>query len=73
MPTTQLNLGGIQLPPEAITETFVILGKRGSGKTTTARVLAEELLHINLPVVIVDPTGVWWGLRSSADLRRGHR
>ncbi len=55
------------LPVEAVTETFAILGKRGAGKTTAARVLTEELLDAGLPVVVIDPTGVWWGLRSSAD------
>lgn len=62
-----IHLGTTQLPDEAVTETFAILGKRGSGKTTTARVLTEELLTRSLPVVVLDPTGVWWGLRSSAD------
>lgn len=51
-------------------QTFGILGKRGSGKTTTASVFAEELLKANLPLVIVDPTGAWWGLRSSKDGKR---
>lgn len=57
----------LALPIDAVTETFAILGKRGSGKTTTARVLTEELLDAGQPVVVLDPTGVWWGLRSSAD------
>jgi uncharacterized protein len=57
----------LHLPVDAVTQTFGILGKRGSGKTTTASVLAEELLRNELPLVIVDPTGAWWGLRSSAD------
>ncbi len=55
------------LPPEAVTQTFGILGKRGSGKTTTASVFAEELLKAGFPLVIVDPTDAWWGLRSSKD------
>ena len=55
------------LPVEAVTETFAIVGKRSSGKTTAARVLTEELLDAGLPVAVIDPTGVWWGLRSSAD------
>lgn len=77
-PTTRTGPGlrmsaDLVLPVEAVTETFAILGKRGSGKTTTARVLTEELLDVGLPVVVIDPTGVWWGLRSSADGRRaGH-
>ena len=57
----------LKLPEEAVTETYAILGKRGSGKTTTTRVLTEELLHVGLPALILDPTGVWWGLRTSAD------
>lgn len=61
-----------QLPPEAITETFAILAKRGVGKTYTAKKLAEQMLKANIaPVVIADPIGVWWGLRSSADGKAG--
>ena len=56
----------LSLPPEAVTETFAILAKRGAGKTYTASVLVEELLKAGLPVAAVDPVGVWWGLRSSA-------
>ena len=55
------------LPPEAVTETFAILAKRGSGKTYCAAVMVEEMLKARLPVVVVDPVGVWWGLRVSAD------
>lgn len=58
---------GLILPDEAVTETFAILGKRGAGKTTTARVLVEGLLEVDLPVLVFDPTGVWWGIRASAD------
>jgi len=63
-----LNIApGLSLPLEAVTETFAILAKRGSGKTYTAAVLAEEIIGAGHPCVIVDPVGVWWGLRSSAD------
>jgi hypothetical protein len=55
------------LPLEAVTETFAILAKRGKGKTSTAVVMAEELIAQGMPVVVLDPVGVWWGLRSSAD------
>jgi DNA helicase HerA-like ATPase len=57
----------LSLPLEAVTETFAILAKRGKGKTNTAVVMAEEMIAAGLPVVIVDPVGVWWGIRSSAD------
>jgi len=69
-PVEGLTLGpGLVLPVEAVTETFAILAKRGAGKTYTAAVLVEEMMGAGLPVVIVDPVGVWWGLRSSADGR----
>lgn len=57
----------LALPLEAVTETFCIVAKRGSGKTYTAKVLVEEMMSAGLPVCVVDPLGVWWGLRSSAD------
>ncbi len=56
------------LPVEAVTETFAILAKRGVGKTYTAKKLAEQMLKAAIaPVIVADPVGVWWGLRSSAD------
>jgi hypothetical protein len=65
---TNLRLApDLTLPLEAITETIAILGIRGSGKTNTAAVYAEELLRAGQQVVILDPTDAWWGLKSSAD------
>jgi DNA helicase HerA-like ATPase len=65
VPEVRLALAGdFALPLTAVTETFAILGKRGSGKTSTAVVLAEELIGAGQPVVVLDPTGVWWGLRA---------
>ena len=57
----------LSLPPEAVTQTFAIFGKRGSGKTNTAVVIAEEMFRIGAPFVILDPIGAWWGLKSSFD------
>lgn len=59
----------VSLPLDAVTQTFAILGKRGSGKTNTAGVLTEQLIKAGLPVVYVDPIGVTWGLRHSRDGR----
>lgn len=59
--------GNLDLPDEAVTQTFAILAKRGVGKTYTASVMVEEMLKSKLHVVVVDPIGVWWGLRTSAD------
>ena len=57
----------VTLPLDAVTQTFAVLGKRGSGKTNTAGVLTEQLIKVGLPVVYVDPIGVTWGLRHSRD------
>ncbi len=63
-----LNIGkNFTLPLEAVTQTFSILAKRGVGKTYTGCVMVEEMLSAGQQVVVVDPVGVWWGLRSSAD------
>lgn len=58
---------GLALPVEAATQTFGILGKRGGGKTYTAKVMAEEMIQAGVHVCAVDPIGNWWGLRVAAD------
>lgn len=57
------------MPVDSVTGTFAILGKKGRGKTHTASVLAEELMNAGCLICVIDPTGVWYGLRSSADGR----
>ena len=71
-PTRGLAVGNtgkqpFELPLEIATQAVAILGMRDSGKTVTANVIVEELLGRGMPVVIIDPTDVWWGLKSSAD------
>jgi len=57
----------LSLPLEAVTQTFGILGKRGGGKSYTAKVMAEEMIRAGAHVCAVDPIGNWWGLRLAAD------
>lgn len=57
----------LAVPKEAVTQTFGILGKRGSGKTNAGRVMAEDFFAARLPFCVIDPVGSWWGLRSSRD------
>lgn len=57
----------LKLPLEAVTETFAVLARKGSGKTYLASVLAEEMLKSGQQIVAIDPTGGFWGLQSSAD------
>jgi len=55
------------LPLAALDDRLAIVGTSGSGKTYAAKGLAERLIAGGGRVCIVDPLGVWWGLRSSAD------
>jgi len=56
-----------RLPAEIVTQTVAVLAKRRAGKSYLARRLVEGLAGAGLQVVIVDPKGDWWGVRSSAD------
>lgn len=55
------------VPDAAFSETVAVLGRTGSGKTFAAKGAAERMLAAGQRVCIIDPTGVWYGLKSSAD------
>lgn len=59
--------GHLSLPLEAVTQAIGILAKRRAGKSYTMRKLAEQLLKAGQQVVIVDPKGDQWGIRSASD------
>lgn len=66
--TRTLELGhDFSVPLDVLTSAIGVIGVRGSGKTTTAGVLVEEAIGAGVPCVITDPTGAWYGLKSSAD------
>lgn len=54
----------LELPDDFVTEKTSILAKSGAGKSNTAKVLVEGALALGAQVVILDPVGHWWGLRS---------
>ena len=58
---------GLDLPIDAVTQTFGMIGRRGSGKTNAAGLPVEELLDHRAQVVILDPVGNWHGLRTAGD------
>lgn len=63
MPSNDLKIAnGVQLPLDAVTRTFAALGQRGTGKTSVAVVMAEEMLANGGHVAILDPVGVHWGI-----------
>lgn len=55
------------LPLDVATWAMAIHGVRGKGKTSTGVVIVEEALEQGVQVVVIDPTDVWWGLKSSKD------
>jgi uncharacterized protein len=55
------------LSAEALDDRIAIVGTAGSGKTYAAKGFVERLLETGARVTVVDPLGVWWGLRASAD------
>jgi hypothetical protein len=57
----------LALPIDAVTSTLVVYGGKGMGKTNFASVLVEEFSAADLRFVVIDPMGVWWGLRHSVD------
>jgi hypothetical protein len=57
------------IPDTALDADIAILGKKGRGKTFTAKGLVERLLQMQRRVLVLDPLSVWWGLKSGADGR----
>lgn len=57
----------LTLPIDAITQTFAEIGKRGSGKTYLASMMAEQMIDTGGQIIVIDPIGNWWGLRVNAD------
>jgi uncharacterized protein len=63
-----LDLGSdFRIAIDILTSAIGIIGVRGSGKTSTAGVVVEEAIAAGVPCAITDPTGAWFGLKSSAD------
>lgn len=59
----------LNIPRESVTWVNSFLAKRGAGKTYSAAVLAEEMLKAQIPIVVIDGMGIWWGLRVGRDGR----
>jgi hypothetical protein len=62
-----LTTDKVALPADAGTQKFNFLGRSGAGKTYAAGKFVEELLDVGNQVVVIDPVGVWWGLRLAAN------
>jgi len=55
------------MTPDLLDTSKLIVGASGSGKTVTAKAEVAQLLDDGRQVVVIDPTGVWWGMRSTPD------
>lgn len=55
------------LPDAALDADIAIMGRKGGGKSYTAKGIVERLLDMGRRVLILDPLGVWAGLRTAAD------
>jgi hypothetical protein len=55
------------IPSPALDDRLAFIGTSGSGKTYNAGSAIEKLLASAAKVVIIDPLGVWYGLRLKAD------
>lgn len=55
------------LPTNVVTKRLAFLGTTGSGKSYGAMKLAEEMIGAGIQTIILDPVGIHWGLRLSAD------
>lgn len=58
------------IPLAALAHHVGIVGKTGSGKTFAAKGAVEGLLARGERTLVIDPTGVWWGLRLRSDGKR---
>src|SRR4051812_14105023 len=64
----KLNISAeLALPLDVVTSTVVVYGGKGMGKTNLGSVLVEELAKAGLRWSVLDPLGVWWGLRHAKD------
>jgi hypothetical protein len=60
-----------KFPAGVLAQHTAVLGKTGSGKTTTAKLMVEQVVAEEARVCVLDPIkSDWWGLTSSADGKR---
>lgn len=57
----------LALPLDVVTEATAIVATRGAGKSSASAVIVEEGFAAAVQTVVLDRTGVYWGLRSGSD------
>jgi len=62
-----INIGSMKVPLDSyVTTGTALLGTKGSGKTYTAKGIAEQLLDLKVPIIVFDPIGKWRWLKVPA-------
>lgn len=63
----------MNIPDKAIQQHIAILGKTGSGKTSTAKLVVEQIVRAGSRVCVLDPIkSDWWGMTLAANgIERG--
>jgi hypothetical protein len=63
-----MNMNDFPIPQAALEQHTAVLGKTGSGKTSTSKLIVEHVVADGDRVCILDPIkSDWWGLTSSVD------
>lgn len=58
----------MKIPSEILAQHIAVLGKTGSGKTSTAKLAVEHVVAEGARVCVLDPIkSDWWGLTSSVN------
>lgn len=57
----------LELPDDAATQTYGFVARKGGDKTYAAGKLVEGLLDLDVPVVVIDSIGNWYGLQIARD------
>lgn len=60
----------LMIPDEVQKNHILLAGTTGAGKSNTARTIVEYNMWKGRRTLIIDVTGDWWGIKSSADGRK---
>lgn len=58
---------GRPFPIELVSQRVAVMGTSGGGKSYGSSVLVEGMFDAGAQLVVVDPMGIWWGLRFAKD------
>ncbi len=59
------------IPDEVLESDIAAIAQKGAGKTYLMKGLVERNLRAGRRTVVIDPLGVWWGLKVLASLGAG--